>query len=156
MADARLRRGLLPAQDLSAGRDRYDKALYNPAQPSRDVLDTRALDYLCSTANGTDEQARVRRTGGVGWLDLGDLAGDTTPTVNARPGGSGLRIDHLLVRLPETDTRTGTGTDVLVPGSYRVWIPDPATPGVGEHTRRRPGTHAYPSDHRYVTATVEL
>jgi hypothetical protein len=141
-----------PAPDFAAaGRARYDKALYDFRDPSVDLADTRALDYLCGTAAGTAPNGRTHRVGGVGWLDLGDLAADHTPTVNDGIDASGMRIDHLLVRLPASDPRA----DVLVPGTYQVWIPD-VTWVPQPNQPYKAGSHPYPSDHRYLTATVDI
>jgi hypothetical protein len=69
-----------------------------------------------------------------GWWDVGAQAKDFTPTVHpVIDGGSGLRIDRIMVsdRAPVT----------LVPGSYKVHVPEP-------------GTEV--SDHRMVSCTFEI
>jgi endonuclease/exonuclease/phosphatase family metal-dependent hydrolase len=69
-----------------------------------------------------------------GWRDMGDKAGDFTPTVNSEAGGdSGMRIDRIMVskRAPVR----------LVPGTYTVHIP-------------KPGTAV--SDHRMVSCWLEF
>lgn len=100
------------------------------------AADTRAVDYLIGV---WDHETRQRRDG-CGFQAIADMHWLATkepvaPTVN--PGvdaGGGLLIDWLLVN------------DLMAPhvvaGSYRVHIPDPDRPP--------------PSDHRLVTATVDL
>lgn len=69
-----------------------------------------------------------------GWWDAGELADDFTVTVNAGvDGGSGMRIDRIMV-----SNRTPAK---LVPGSYKVHVPDE-------------GTEV--SDHRVVSCKIEI
>ena len=98
--------------------------------------DTRALDYLI----GTWDEETQQRVDGCGFHALAELAWrvDPTrpilPTVNEKvDAGGGLLIDWLLVNEAML-TR-------VVPDSYRVHVPD---------------GYRRPSDHRLITAAIEL
>jgi len=88
------------------------------------VPDTRALDYLI----GWRDPAAETRTGGIGFHDVAELAGDDTPTQVPVPDGRQRRaIDRILVN--------ATWEDAIVPGSYQVHQPaDPEHPD-SDHLR---------------------
>ncbi|MFV2008253.1 MULTISPECIES: hypothetical protein [unclassified Micromonospora] len=99
--------------------------------------DTRAVDHLIGDWDATTRQ----RTNGCGLHSVAEMAwrADPTqpiaPTVN--PGidpGGGLLIDWLLAN--------DAMTPHVLPGTYRVHLPDPGQPP--------------PSDHRLVTCSLTL
>lgn len=99
--------------------------------------DTRAIDHLIGV---WDEQTQTRRDG-CGFHAIAEMAWredpsqPILPTVNQNiDAGGGLLIDWLLVN--------DAMAPHVVPGTYRVHVPDDGCP--------------YPSDHRLVTATLDL
>jgi hypothetical protein len=133
----------IPEMDWSIADDelRLKKAVWD-APRNKWVADTRALDFLLGSWN---EERRARDARKVGWYALAELAHAQgmpderafTPTVNRGidKGGSML-IDWMIVN--------EAWKDGLVPDTYMVHVP----PG----DRRED----FPSDHRLVTATLEL
>lgn len=104
---------------------------HGPQQAGPFVPDTRALDYLI----GWWDPERQRRTGGIGFYDAAELAGDYIPTQVPVPQGWQRRaIDRILVNKP--------WKDAIAPGSFQVHQPaDPASPD---------------SDHLRVSVAVEV
>ncbi|MCI2422887.1 endonuclease/exonuclease/phosphatase family protein [Saccharopolyspora sp. K220] len=96
---------------------------------ARPVCDTEPLDRLL----GVWHEPTGRRVGGAGFLDVAELVGDYTPTVNPSPAAFGpMTLDRFLVN----DALTDAVTD------YRVRLPaDPQRP---------------PSSHRRISLTLDL
>ncbi|MFB9853870.1 hypothetical protein ACFFMR_26170 [Micromonospora andamanensis] len=127
----------LPQRDWMAApfSDRSHKGI--PGPDGTWGPDTRALDYLIGT---WDEQIQTRQDG-CGLHSLAEMAWCAAPSKPILPTvntgietGGGLLIDWLLVN----DAMRAH----VVPGSYRVHIP--------------PDDRPHPSDHRLVTATLDL
>ena len=97
---------------------------HGPAQAGPFQPDTRALDYLTGWWN----PEASNRTGGIGFYDVAELAGDCTPTQVPVPDGRQRRaIDKILVN--------AAWKDAIVPGSYQVHQPaDPDRPD-SDHLR---------------------
>jgi hypothetical protein len=131
----------LPQRDWMAAdyADRSQKGIPNPNRTGADdewVPDTAAVDHLI----GRWDPARQRRADGCGFHAVAELAWHDNPRMPLLPtvndgidAGGGLLIDWLLVNdamLPH-----------LVPGTHRVHVPNGSP---------------YPSDHRLVTAAIDL
>ncbi|WP_067473422.1 endonuclease/exonuclease/phosphatase family protein [Actinomadura hibisca] len=121
---------------------------HGPAQGGPLVHDTRALDYLIGYWKSPCVLARLlaslrhrrvdgRRVGGLGYLDVAEMACDYTPTQHPRVNGSAPRaVDRMLVNQ--------LAAGAYVPGSYTVFPPlDPTRPDAD-------------SDHKRITAEFDL
>lgn len=93
------------------------------------TADTRAVDHLI----GKWDDRRGERLEGAGYYAIAELA-STGPLIATVNGGTGMLKDWLLVN--------AAMRPYVVPGSYAVHVPR--------------GPEPYPSDHRLVTATLDL
>jgi hypothetical protein len=131
----------LPQRDWMAAdyADRSQKGIPNPNHTGTDdewVPDTAAVDHLIGRWDPTHQH----RVEGCGFHAVAELAWHANPRLPLLPtvndgidAGGGLLIDWLLVNdamLPH-----------LIPDTYRVHVPDGPP---------------YPSDHRLVTAAIDL